>query len=206
MSFIAIEIDNFEKGNQDKQESDSCRVCMESSEETSQLIKPCNCKGSVEFIHFHCLKEWIDHSHDDNVCGICKTKYYGLVRTGSSAPDATALVDAIVVGLSLTIPIFFVVAFVVHLIWQFFAYLNADFGLEAERLVIMIFVIVVEGYLIEIHLYYEGLKNGKVCGFDDRITRTCIQKQINQKLRFPSKNCEKTSVMKTTTFLLQTND
>ena len=181
MSFIAIEIDNFEEGNQDKQESDSCRVCMESSEETSQLIKPCNCKGSVEFIHFHCLKEWTDHSHD-NVCGICKTKYHGLVRTGSSAPDATAFVHAVIVASSLSLPGYFAVTFVIHLIWQLFAYLNADFGLEAERLVALVVFIVVGCYLMDTYFYYNGLQNGKVSGFEDRITRTCIQKQLNQKL------------------------
>ena len=87
MSFIAIQIDKREEGNQDKEESDSYRVCMESLEETSQLIKPCNCKGLIKFIHFRCLKEWIDHSHDDDICGICKTKYHGLVKTASDLSD-----------------------------------------------------------------------------------------------------------------------
>lgn len=61
----------------------SCRHCYESSEESSKLLKPCNCKGSIEFIHFNCLKEWIEHNNTD-VCDVCKTSYDGLVITSSS--------------------------------------------------------------------------------------------------------------------------
>ena len=71
--------------------STSCRICHESSEETS-LIRPCNCSGTQQFIHFHCLKEWIETSNDD-VCSVCKTKYDGLVMTSSKISFISYLTD-----------------------------------------------------------------------------------------------------------------
>lgn len=66
----------------------SCRVCMESSEETTKLISPCKCSGTQQFIHFNCLKKWIEHSKYD-VCGVCKEKYHGLTMTASAVPFST---------------------------------------------------------------------------------------------------------------------
>ena len=155
MSFIATRIDNFEEGNQDKQESDSCRVCMESSEETSQLIKPCNCKGSVEFIHFHCLKKWIDHSHDDDICGICKTKYHGLVKTASGISDEFK--DRCRVHIVFIVYIIFTIIFSPFPGFRF---------LSGFALSIML-----------ITLYEEYVSSTfKVSGFEDRISRTSTQR------------------------------
>ena len=69
-----------------------CRICHESSEETSKLLKPCKCNGSMEFVHFHCLKEWIESSHND-VCSVCMTKYDGLIMTASAPSLRTFLAD-----------------------------------------------------------------------------------------------------------------
>ena len=33
-----------------------CRICFESN---NPLIVPCDCKGSIRFIHQECLKTWI---------------------------------------------------------------------------------------------------------------------------------------------------
>ena len=186
MSFIATRIDNFEEGNQDKQESDSCRVCMESSEETSQLIKPCNCKGSVEFIHFHCLKEWMDYSHDDDVCEICKTKYHGLVKTVSGVSDAVVPVNVDHAVYSTAILFYVTMSLVIQLTWPLFACLNGDYGFEAKTLAVITIVVVFVGYGYGLlfFYYYEihdaAHKKFNVSGFDDTITRTSIQRQSNQ--------------------------
>lgn len=61
-----------------------CRICY-SSQQTpmNPLISPCNCKGSIEFIHMKCLSDWLFgriqynemlHMHTKkSTCEICKT-------------------------------------------------------------------------------------------------------------------------------------
>jgi E3 ubiquitin-protein ligase DOA10 len=56
-----------------------CRYCL-SNENTENLIIPCNCEGSLRYVHQSCLKEWIGttrdlHKFDDIFtipCEICK--------------------------------------------------------------------------------------------------------------------------------------
>uniref|UniRef100_A0A7S2ISG3 RING-CH-type domain-containing protein n=1 Tax=Alexandrium andersonii TaxID=327968 RepID=A0A7S2ISG3_9DINO len=41
-------------------EGKACRICMlEGPNEDDPLIAPCICKGSVEYVHLACLREWI---------------------------------------------------------------------------------------------------------------------------------------------------
>lgn len=67
-----------------------CRICYLNEEESKNpLIKPCNCSGSLKYIHFECLKKWITtnycvrvESTEDSsifmikpiICELCKTK------------------------------------------------------------------------------------------------------------------------------------
>ncbi|CAG5094221.1 Oidioi.mRNA.OKI2018_I69.XSR.g13361.t1.cds [Oikopleura dioica] len=48
-----------------------CRFCMNPGD---NLIVPCNCKGSMKFVHNSCLIKWIIHS-DKKQCEICKYEY-----------------------------------------------------------------------------------------------------------------------------------
>ena len=61
------------EGNQGK----ICRICLmddasiDSLENT--LVSPCKCKGSCEYVHLKCLKQWIDSKkskveNSNNVC------------------------------------------------------------------------------------------------------------------------------------------
>lgn len=50
---------------------DQCRICFE---EDGDLISPCNCSGSIEYMHPMCLKKWIKSSNS-NKCEICNTVY-----------------------------------------------------------------------------------------------------------------------------------
>lgn len=52
---------------------EECRICL-MSDEVGQLIKPCNCIGSVQFAHLKCLKLWV-HERADLHCEICKSMY-----------------------------------------------------------------------------------------------------------------------------------
>ncbi|KAM3719384.1 E3 ubiquitin-protein ligase [Dirofilaria immitis] len=51
----------------------NCRICLEEDNE-SDLISPCECRGSLQFVHTQCLQHWFDVMHERR-CQICKTQY-----------------------------------------------------------------------------------------------------------------------------------
>jgi E3 ubiquitin-protein ligase DOA10 len=65
-----------------------CRICLSEEEPNNTLISPCSCTGSMKYIHFNCLKEWLEgkkHMKETAIvnsyiwknleCEICKTSY-----------------------------------------------------------------------------------------------------------------------------------
>ncbi|EGR29443.1 hypothetical protein IMG5_155500 [Ichthyophthirius multifiliis] len=78
--------DNLQNSN--AEHAKICKICLSDDQsEENFLINPCNCKGSCEFVHFECLKGWINSKLKvrklDNVqiiswkksdCEICKTQ------------------------------------------------------------------------------------------------------------------------------------
>lgn len=46
-----------------------CRICYEGPNE-QKLIQPCDCKGSVSFIHVSCFLKWME-TREDKKCEIC---------------------------------------------------------------------------------------------------------------------------------------
>jgi hypothetical protein len=52
-------------------EDDICRVCRGESTETHPLFYPCQCKGSIKYIHQDCLMEWLGHTRS-RTCELCK--------------------------------------------------------------------------------------------------------------------------------------
>ena len=69
-----------------------CRFCLEaSSPEKGDLVAPCQCKGSMEFVHLQCLHKWQRQARSNakrNICEVCKTPY-----TTPSPPEADILVS-----------------------------------------------------------------------------------------------------------------
>lgn len=67
----------------------SCRICYENKNTMKDpLIAPCNCLGTVKYIHVNCLKSWLKErvipypAHngfgyrcDSFVCELCRSKY-----------------------------------------------------------------------------------------------------------------------------------
>jgi len=49
----------------------TCRVCLG---EEGDMISPCNCSGTIGYIHEECLSTWILHDLSDE-CNVCKQKY-----------------------------------------------------------------------------------------------------------------------------------
>ena len=45
------------------------RICI-SSEESEDLFSPCRCRGSMAYVHRHCLKDWIEIS-GRSACEVC---------------------------------------------------------------------------------------------------------------------------------------
>jgi len=75
----------------------SCRFCWSSdSTEENPCIVPCKCKGSVGFVHFECLRNWLatklQRKESENLvsmfwktfeCEICKQAYPYLFKVGN---------------------------------------------------------------------------------------------------------------------------
>lgn len=71
-----------------EKEEQICRICLGEDEPENPIISPCNCTGSVKFIHLECIKEWLEgkkHKKETPIvnsyiwrgleCEICKGMY-----------------------------------------------------------------------------------------------------------------------------------
>jgi E3 ubiquitin-protein ligase DOA10 len=47
---------NFQKNNEEESGRIICRNCHDT--DGDDFIAPCNCKGSIKFVHRKCLDEW----------------------------------------------------------------------------------------------------------------------------------------------------
>jgi hypothetical protein len=55
-----------------------CRICYENEKDGGPILSPCQCQGSVKYIHEKCLKSWIESlkiSPEESSCEICKYKF-----------------------------------------------------------------------------------------------------------------------------------
>lgn len=48
-----------------------CRICYETH---TPLLAPCNCSGTIKYVHPSCLREWLEYKQS-TVCDVCKTEY-----------------------------------------------------------------------------------------------------------------------------------
>uniref|UniRef100_A0A914CPR1 RING-CH-type domain-containing protein n=1 Tax=Acrobeloides nanus TaxID=290746 RepID=A0A914CPR1_9BILA len=53
----------------------SCRICFDENKQ-KDLIAPCDCNGSIKYVHSKCLKKWCDYigSETCDICGISYAK------------------------------------------------------------------------------------------------------------------------------------
>lgn len=42
-----------------------CRICFGEEDHFDRLIKPWNCKGSMQYVHEKCINQWINHAWID---------------------------------------------------------------------------------------------------------------------------------------------
>lgn len=88
-----------------------CRICLceETDSYNDPLIRPCLCIGSLEYLHYYCLKQWLRTKTEVNTnlksnqsrqyllteieCEICKGKYPDCVRMNHKIYDLFAFDD-----------------------------------------------------------------------------------------------------------------
>lgn len=69
-------------------ENTTCRICLlEGSSVEDPLIRPCECKGTIEYVHLACLRHWVrgkldlaesqsgTYFYKPMSCELCKTQY-----------------------------------------------------------------------------------------------------------------------------------
>ncbi|CAE7357416.1 ALKBH8 [Symbiodinium natans] len=82
-----------------------CRICLlEGPGEDDPLIAPCQCKGSIEYVHLGCLRHWIrgrlnlsdrplgSYFYRPLTCELCKSVYPTYIHT-NSGQDRSPLVE-----------------------------------------------------------------------------------------------------------------
>jgi hypothetical protein len=59
-----------------------CTHCRsdEENDDTGSFVNPCQCIGSLAYMHSNCLSSWVNNS-GKTTCDICKTEYQGLKTT-----------------------------------------------------------------------------------------------------------------------------
>ena len=59
--------------------SPRCFICWDTLTNTSDYIKPCNCKNQdLKYVHKSCFTQWLNSSHiqEENIsCKVCKSPY-----------------------------------------------------------------------------------------------------------------------------------
>ena len=50
-----------------------CRICFD-TEDQENLVTPCLCRGSAQYIHQECLERYIQH-YPDGICRVCLTPF-----------------------------------------------------------------------------------------------------------------------------------
>lgn len=64
--------------NKIQENNKECRICFE-LDSVDNLIWPCNCKGSVKYVHERCLITWIETTRNQQYkkkCPMCKMPYF----------------------------------------------------------------------------------------------------------------------------------
>eukprot|EP00930_Biecheleria_cincta_P038076 TRINITY_DN2615_c0_g1_i1.p1 TRINITY_DN2615_c0_g1~~TRINITY_DN2615_c0_g1_i1.p1 ORF type:complete len:416 (+),score=77.21 TRINITY_DN2615_c0_g1_i1:78-1250(+) len=85
-----------EQDHENELASTLCRICLlEGSSDEDPLIRPCQCRGSIEYVHLGCLRHWVkgrlnladnpegSYFYRPLPCELCKAAYPASVIKGS---------------------------------------------------------------------------------------------------------------------------
>jgi hypothetical protein len=108
----------------------SCRICLEEDDEI-KFISPCNCSGSVKFVHRECLNKWrysVDYNPLVNLdtsrlttCEICNS-IYNINETQNSYSKTSLFF--------LGLWDFFTITTILHILYFLFGFLAYKLGLN----------------------------------------------------------------------------
>ena len=81
-----------------------CRICLCEEEPENPIISPCECTGSVKYIHVNCIREWLEgkkHKKETQYvnsyiwrgleCEICKAPYKDTIKLPKSTKEVSLL-------------------------------------------------------------------------------------------------------------------
>jgi len=71
-----------------------CYICYEHGQMGNPLINPCQCAGSVKYVHLNCLQRWIQPEGSSAVnthCPVCKVRYPEKTQAMMVRPPAILL-------------------------------------------------------------------------------------------------------------------
>jgi hypothetical protein len=71
-----------------------CYICYEEGHVGNPLINPCQCAGSVKYVHLNCLQRWIQPEGSSAVnthCPVCKVRYPEKTQAMMVRPPAILL-------------------------------------------------------------------------------------------------------------------
>ena len=71
-----------------------CYICYETGDKGNPLINPCQCTGSVKYVHLSCLSRWIQPEGSATVnthCPVCKSRYPEKTQAMMIRPPAVLL-------------------------------------------------------------------------------------------------------------------
>lgn len=57
-----------------EQDPPTCRICLGEESDLGLFVSPCNCRGTLRFVHPTCLKQWIQTSGRGR-CSTCRQNY-----------------------------------------------------------------------------------------------------------------------------------
>uniref|UniRef100_A0A915ELL8 E3 ubiquitin-protein ligase MARCHF5 n=1 Tax=Ditylenchus dipsaci TaxID=166011 RepID=A0A915ELL8_9BILA len=98
-----------------------CKICYDEVNEEdvdeSEWISPCNCGGSIKWVHKSCMLLWMHNGTSDNRsrCGLCRYDYRWHWRVKSVSEWSIPAFDLTLWQIT---GIFFDAVFTVHFFWQ----------------------------------------------------------------------------------------
>lgn len=91
-TYNTIDLEKKQGKDMGREDDICCRICLSEEEPGNPIISPCNCTGSVKYIHLECIKEWLEgkkHKKETPYvnsyiwrgleCEICKSFYNDIV-------------------------------------------------------------------------------------------------------------------------------
>lgn len=73
--------------------ANTCRLCYEEEEDITKLTSPCDCKGSIEYIHLRCLRLMKREQRYKHQCPTCRSDWKKAPTPGSSKEYAIDLTE-----------------------------------------------------------------------------------------------------------------